>query len=99
MAPSANRGRAAAEYSFEAFESAGWTLNISRGGARLIVDERVEPGERYGLEIGQNASREVRIVWVQDEADGQIIGVQFVDLEANMADPPSEQTHMRPKRG
>jgi hypothetical protein len=80
------------------FESDGWTLNISRGGARLIVEERVEPGEHYFLEVGISEQREVRIVWVQDEADGQVIGVQFLDVTGSIPDPPSAPTQSRPKR-
>jgi len=81
----------------EGFESDGWTLNISRGGARLIVEDHVEPGEHYELSVGDAALREVRIVWVQDEADGQVIGVQFLDVEGSIPEPPSAPTHTRAK--
>jgi hypothetical protein len=72
------------------FETSGWTLNVSRGGVRLVVEDKVDLGREYELSIGdeQTASvRRGRVVWVQDEADGQIAGVQFVDIEG--AVPPS----------
>lgn len=74
----------------EQFQTAGWTLNISRGGARLVVEEAVELGAEYEVEIGeQPESRGVRIVWVQDEADGQIVGIQFLDADGSVPPPPS----------
>jgi len=73
----------------EKFQTTGWTLNISRGGARLVVEESVELGGEYEVEIGeQPESRGVRIVWVQDEADGQIVGVQFLDGDGSVPPPP-----------
>jgi hypothetical protein len=73
------------------FESSGWTLNVSRGGVRLIVEDPVELGREYELWIGdEQVKRRGRVVWVQDEADGQIAGVQYVDIEG--AVPPSAPT-------
>ena len=72
------------------FETSGWTLNVSRGGVRLVVEDKVELGREYELSIGdeqKNVTRRARVVWVQDEADGQIAGVQFVDIDG--AVPPS----------
>jgi uncharacterized protein YuzE len=74
----------------EEFQTSGWTLNISRGGARLVVEESVELGGEYEVEIGEHPeSRGVRIVWVQDEADGQIVGIQFLDGEGSVPPPPA----------
>jgi hypothetical protein len=71
-------------------EATGWTLNISRGGARLVLMEPVELGGIYDLRIGEGESlREVRIIWLQDEADGQIAGVQFLDGDGSIPPPPS----------
>jgi hypothetical protein len=71
------------------FQTNGWTLNISRGGARLVLEEAVELGEQYEAELGLDTEpRPVRIVWTQDEADGQIVGVQFLD-DAGSVPPPS----------
>ena len=74
----------------QGFETSGWTLNVSRGGVRLICEDQVELGREYELSIGDeqtNVVRRARVVWVQDEADGQIAGVQFIDIEG--AVPPS----------
>lgn len=54
------------------------------------MEESVELGGEYEVEIGeQPESRGVRIVWVQDEADGQIVGIQFIDGEGSVPPPPS----------
>jgi hypothetical protein len=58
----------------------------------LVVEEAVELGGEYEVEIGEHPeSRGVRIVWVQDEADGQIVGIQFLDGtgEGSVPPPPS----------
>ena len=72
----------------EGFETAGWTLNISRGGARLVLEEAVQLGALYQVELGvEPEPRQVRIVWAQDEADGQIVGVQFLDADGSIPPP------------
>ncbi|HEX7667985.1 MAG TPA: PilZ domain-containing protein [Polyangiaceae bacterium] len=72
----------------EEFQTSGWTLNISRGGARLVLEESVELGAEYTVQIGSETEpREVRIVWAQDEADGQIVGVQFLDTDGSVPPP------------
>ena len=82
----------------EDFQTSGWTLNISRGGARLVVEESVELGAEYEVEIGeQPESRGVRIVWVQDEADGQIVGIQFLDSGEGSVPPPPSSPVASPK--
>ncbi len=74
----------------DAFQTTGWTLNISRGGARLVLEEAVELGAEYQVEIGfEPEARSVRIVWAQDEADGQIVGVQFLDVDGTIPPPPA----------
>lgn len=98
----------------------GWTLNVSRGGARLIVEEPVVTGQTWELltpvpetdsdpAASQNplstdapdgaapaatTSRPIRIVWVRDEAGGQIVGVQFLDAVGTIPpfDEPSDPT-------
>lgn len=69
------------------FETHGWTLNVSRGGMRAIVEEPVESGMEYELVVGDAAesARKVAVVWVQDEADGQIVGVRFLDVDGSVA--------------
>jgi hypothetical protein len=70
------------------FETHGWTLNVSRGGMRAIVEEPVKSGVEYELVVGgvDETARKVAVVWVQDEADGQIVGVRFLDVVGSM--PP-----------
>lgn len=73
-----------------AAEIDGWALNVSRGGIRLVVEDNVEPGSEWDIQIGDSErSRRGRVVWVQDEADGQIAGVQFLDGDAGEESPPS----------
>jgi predicted RNA-binding protein with TRAM domain len=62
----------------------GWALNISRGGVRAILEESVELGEEYEVTIGddspggQGLVRRGRVVWVQEEPDGVIVGFEFI---------------------
>jgi hypothetical protein len=70
------------------FETHGWTLNVSRGGIRAIVEEPVKSGVEYELIVGDavESARKVAVVWVQDESDGQIVGVRYLDVAGSM--PP-----------
>ncbi len=60
----------------------GWALNVSRGGVRAILEERVELGEEYEVTIGDGSesplARRGRVVWVQEEPDGCIAGFEFI---------------------
>lgn len=61
----------------------GWALNISRGGVRAILEERVDLGEEFEITIGEEGTpgsltRRGRVVWVQDEPDGVIAGFEFL---------------------
>jgi hypothetical protein len=72
----------------EDFEAEGWTLNLSRGGVRVILEAPVELGHEYQIFIGDaEGGRRCRVVWVQDEADGQIAGVQFLDVDGTPPPP------------
>jgi hypothetical protein len=62
-------------------EVTGWTLNLSRGGVRLVIEQPVQPGAEYQVIIGDSAPRPGRVIWVQNEADGQIVGVQFIGVD------------------
>lgn len=65
----------------------GWTLNISHGGLRAVVEERVELGEELELQIGDEpARRRGRVVWTQEEPDGTIVGIAFLE---RMEEPPA----------
>jgi hypothetical protein len=64
----------------------GWALNVSRGGVRVILEEKVEPGANFTVRISQlgNAGDEPPalpqrgcVVWVQEEPDGVVAGIEF----------------------
>jgi hypothetical protein len=73
-------------------ELTGWALNISRGGIRVIVEDKVELGQEYEVEIGSDPAsdkkRRGRVVWVQEEADGMIVGVEFIDQASSGSGVP-----------
>ena len=60
----------------------GWALNVSRGGVRIILEERVELGEEYEVTIGLDETKalspKARVVWLQEEPDGFIVGMEFL---------------------
>jgi hypothetical protein len=59
----------------------GWALNMSRGGLRVILEEKVEPGDEFDIAFIDSppATPEQRgcIVWVQEEHDGVVAGIAF----------------------
>ena len=72
------------------FEASGWTLNVSRGGARLVLfDEEVQTGVQYMVTLGEKSKgRAAEVIWVRKEPDGQIVGVKFKDVEGTVPPPP-----------
>ncbi len=75
-------------------EYIGWTLNLSRGGLRIVVEDPIELNTEYMVVLGQDEheARPVRVAWIQDEAGGQIAGLQFLDVEGTIPpqDPPDQ---------
>jgi hypothetical protein len=73
-------------------EYIGWTLNLSRGGVRIVVEDPIELNTEYTVVLGEDEQepRPVRVAWIQDEAGGQIAGLQFLDVEGTIPpqDPP-----------
>jgi hypothetical protein len=64
----------------------GWALNVSRGGVRVILEEKVELGADFEVSMVDGTAlseppkvRPGRIVWVQEEPDGVVAGVEFRD--------------------
>jgi PilZ domain len=62
----------------------GWALNVSRGGVRVILEEKIEPGTHFEVTLiggtgpGDPLSPQVgRVVWVQEEPDGVVAGIEF----------------------
>lgn len=62
-------------------ETEAWTLNVSRGGLRVVVESPITVGVDYQVSVGDGAMRPARVVWVRDERDGQIAGMQYLDVE------------------
>ena len=72
------------------FETNGWTLNVSRGGIRAVVEEPLLQGIEYQLIVGDEetgSARRAAVVWLQDEADGQIVGLKYLDVEDGSVPP------------
>jgi hypothetical protein len=59
----------------------GWALNVSRGGIRVILEEKVELGSEFEVTMstGEDMGTAVqgRVVWVQEEPDGVVAGIEF----------------------
>jgi hypothetical protein len=73
-----------------AFETHGWTLNVSRGGIRAIVEDPLIQGSEYQLIVGDeetSLARRASVVWLQDETDGQIVGLKYLDVEDSVVPP------------
>lgn len=56
-----------------------WTLNVSRGGLRVVVEGALFVGSQYSVAFPDGRERPVKVVWLREEADGQIAGLQFLD--------------------
>lgn len=68
----------------------GWALNVSRGGLRAILEERVALGQSFEVSLGSDEllQRAGRIVWVQEEPDGVICGIEFTGLSGTHKSVP-----------
>ncbi|MBS2012177.1 MAG: PilZ domain-containing protein [Deltaproteobacteria bacterium] len=69
----------------------GWALNVSRGGLRAILEEKVVLGQKFDVAIGTDdvIRRPSRVVWVQEEPDGVIVGLEFTSLSGpHKSSPP-----------
>jgi hypothetical protein len=71
-----------------ALETSGWTLNVSRGGIRAVVEDALDPNAEYEVAVGDALPRRARIAWSRVEADGQIVGLRFLDVDGSI--PPEE---------
>ena len=78
------------------FETTGWTLNVSRGGLRAIVEDRLAADREYEVVLGDGAPpRRATVAWSQDESDGQIVGLKYLDVEGTV--PPQDSDSERPE--
>jgi len=68
----------------------GWALNVSRGGLRAILEDKVILAQKFEVAVGTDevTSRSGRIVWVQEEPDGVIVGIEFTSLSGTHKSVP-----------
>lgn len=61
--------------------STGWAINMSRSGIRAILEERILAGVDYAVTVGEDGTtqltRRARVVWLQEEHDGFVAGLEF----------------------
>ena len=58
----------------------GWTLNISRGGLRAVVEIPLPVGAEVVATVGESpAGRRARVVWSHEERGGAVLGLSFLD--------------------
>jgi hypothetical protein len=74
-------------------EHDGWALNISRGGIRIVIEGRVHLGQVFAIEgydpdNPEAPPRRARVVWSQDEPDGSVVGMEFIDVQDSIIPPP-----------
>jgi len=56
---------------------------------RAILEERLTPGVEYEITVGDAASpRRAVLVWSQEQADGQIVGLKYTDVDGSL--PPHD---------
>lgn len=94
----------------------GWVLNISRGGVRVILETKVELGAEFDVTVGEEEAKDAenaraeggspvlaqrgRIVWLQEETDGVIAGVEFVGGSGtHRSAPPPPPSDVAPGAG
>ncbi len=68
----------------------GWALNVSRGGLRAILEDKVILAQKFEIALGTDevTNRTGRIVWVQEEPDGVIVGIEFTSLSGTHKSVP-----------
>ena len=83
-------------------EYIGWALNISRGGIRVVIEERVELGQEFELreldpDIAEGGPFRGRVVWIQEEPDGSVVGLEFVGTAVpKINDKPASVAPVQP---
>jgi PilZ domain len=81
-------------------ELTGWALNLSRGGLRAILEENVELGAEFAIAIGDEPPKKRgRIVWIQEEPDGAIVGIEFLGVPEGAGAPPPPEPKPSPAGG
>lgn len=79
----------------------GWALNVSRGGVRAILEEKVSLGQKFDVTLGTEdvIQRQGRVVWVQEEPDGVIVGLEFTSLSGTHKSAPPAAPDDEPPQG
>jgi hypothetical protein len=73
-------------------EIPGWALNLSLGGIRAVIEDRVELGEDLDVHIEEiQVQRRGKVVWIQDEPDGAIVGIAF---DKQITPPPGVELEL-----
>ena len=81
----------------------GWALNVSRGGLRAILEDKVTLGQKFEIALGTDDDtllhRSGRVVWVQEEPDGVIVGIEFSGMSGphRSVPPPPPGSQSEPK--
>jgi len=73
----------------------GWALNMSRGGLRAILEIRVDLGENFDIQVHDDDFRPGRVVWLQEEPDGMIVGVEYLDIRGTVPPAPDGSIQSR----
>lgn len=78
----------------------GWALNISRGGIRVVIEGRIHLGqvlviEGYDPDDPDAPPRRGRVVWSQEEPDGSVVGMEFIDSDDSV--PPASKAPAGPR--
>ncbi|MBN2197561.1 MAG: PilZ domain-containing protein [Polyangiaceae bacterium] len=74
----------------EEAEVEGWSLNVSRGGLRVVIEGQLNEGDLVDVQAGDanTPSRPARIAWVKSAPGGQVVGLQFLDTAGSI--PPAD---------
>lgn len=67
-----------------------WTLNVSAGGLRLVIEEKVALGDILEIRQDTDVWRAAQIVWIQEEPDGSVVGVEYTDSPRRSSLPPRQ---------
>ena len=73
-------------------ELEGGVLNVSRGGIRIILEDSLGVGDVFAVHVGDPDDADAfvrpgRVVWVQQEPDGVIAGLEFTDRTSSASIP------------
>lgn len=58
---------------------------------RAILEETVPLGDEFEVEVGEAPARPGRVVWLQEEKDGAIVGVHYLDEHGGSGSIPEIQ--------